>query len=316
MTEVDQELLIAKLARFKGVTVERNAGFGQRTTYRVGGNCAVMITCVTVEALSNVLDLISDHDIFVLGNGSNTLVADGNWDGIVIVLEGEFSEFKVDGNVVSIGSSVSLPVAARQLSGKGLSGFEWAVGIPGTVGGAIKMNAGGHGSDISAWLKEATVLRSTPLGYRLVQLTNEQLGLRYRTSAISDKDAVLFGKLELEDGDPERSAKVIKDIVVWRRENQPGGQNAGSVFTNPVGDHAARLIESVGLKGFRLGSAEVSTRHANFIQADRHGAGKDVFDLIWQVQARVETVTGIRLKTEIKLVGFDQDKSSYLRGEI
>lgn len=316
MTEIDQELVIAGLSRVKDVKVERNAAFGERTTYRVGGDCAVGVTCKTAEALSSVLALTWDYDMFVLGNGSNTLVADQNWHGIVIALDGQFNESEVAGNVVKLGSSVSLPVAARQLSGKGLSGFEWAVGIPGTVGGAVKMNAGGHGSDTANWLKEATVFRLTSSGYRLMELRNDELELRYRTSGISDKDVVISGKFELEQGDPEMSLKVIKDIVSWRRENQPGGQNAGSVFTNPVGDHAARLIESVGLKGFRLGSAEVSPRHANFIQADRNGSGNDVFNLIWHVQAKVEKETGVRLRTEIKLVGFDRDKSRYLRGEI
>ena len=296
------------------VAVDYDAEFGSRTTYRVGGRCTSMITCGTLAALSAVLDRVGSRPIYVLGNGSNTLVSDRGWDGIVLVLSGEFEQIDVAGNRATLGAAVSLPVAARQLAAAGLGGMEWAVGIPGTVGGAVKMNAGGHGSETAKWLSEARVFRHCGPGYELCSLSASDLGMRYRSSNIGDRDIVALASFDLVPADRADSKKAISDIVNWRRDNQPGGQNAGSVFVNPDNDHAARLIESIGLKGFKYKSAEVSQKHANFIQATPGGSADEVFDLIWLVQQRVENELGIRLRTEVRLVGFDPDRSSYLRG--
>lgn len=298
------------------ISVILNADFGAKTTYRVGGRSAAEVSCDDIDTLERLLDLVKDNAIFVLGNGSNTLVSERGWHGIVVVLKGEFQEIAVSGLEVTLGSAVSLPIAARQLAGQGLAGMEWSVGIPGTVGGAVKMNAGGHGSDTSSWLKSASVFRKVGDSYQLMTHGAKELEFDYRSSNLSDSDVVVSASFELLEGDPSASKHAISEIVAWRRENQPGGQNAGSVFINPDQDHAARLIESIGLKGMRIGSAEVSTRHANFIQADKGGSADDVFELIWLVQQDVEKKLGIRLRTEIKMLGFDSDRVRYLRGEI
>lgn len=299
-----------------GISVIVDAEFGAKTTYRVGGRSAAEIACEDITTLQRLLNLLTDKAIFVLGNGSNTLVSERGWQGIVVVLKGEFQEIAVSGQEVILGSSVSLPTAARQLAGQGLTGLEWAVGIPGTAGGAVKMNAGGHGSDTSSWLKSALVFRNLGESYQLMTHQAKDLEFGYRSSNLSDSDVVVSASFELNEGEPSASKRTISEIVAWRRENQPGGQNAGSVFINPDQDHAARLIESIGLKGTRIGSAEVSTRHANFIQADKGGSADDVFELIWLVQQDVEKKLGIRLRTEIKMLGFDSDRVRYLRGEI
>jgi UDP-N-acetylmuramate dehydrogenase len=205
-----------------------------------------------------------------------------------------------------------LPVAARQTASAGLTGFEWAVGVPGSVGGAVRMNAGGHGSDMAANLVRVSVFDLTDGGPR--EWSVAELDLAYRRSAVQSHHIVLFAELALGEGDRAVSEAEISDIVRWRRANQPGGQNAGSVFTNPPGDSAGRLIDQAGLKGFRVGTAEVSTKHANFIQADPAGAADDVHQVIQAVMARVLDVHGVQLHCENLLIGFaggdDTDVSS------
>ena len=204
--------------------------------------------------------------VLVVGKGSNLLVADRGFDGLVVSLGAGFDTLAIEGDQVTAGAALSLPVLARRTAAAGLHGLEWAVGVPGSVGGAIRMNAGGHGSDTAATL----------VGYRWVDLCSgevhessaERLGFGYRHSELSATDVVVSGVHRLEPGDPAEGKATIDEIVRWRRANQPGGSNAGSVFTNPPGDSAGRIIESCGLKGFRMGTAEVSPRHANFIQAD------------------------------------------------
>lgn len=304
-----------RLGDIKGCTVTYDAEFGSKTTYRVGGQCLAMINCQNVSSLAQILDVIAPRPLYVLGNGSNTLVSDNGWDGVVLSLTSEFERIDLSADGATLGAAVSLPMAARQFAKNGLGGMEWAVGIPGTVGGAVKMNAGGHGSDTAAWIEGATVYRFSEGGYRLERASSSELGLSYRASNIGERDVVASASFHLVACDQEQSKRLISQIVRWRRDHQPGGQNAGSVFANPENDHAARLIELGGLKGYRFNSAEVSTKHANFIQAAPGGSAEDVFELIWLVQQLVERELGIRLRTEIKLLGFDRERSLYLRGE-
>ncbi|MGH9179240.1 MAG: UDP-N-acetylmuramate dehydrogenase, partial [Acidimicrobiales bacterium] len=195
-----------------------------------------------------------------------------------------------------------LPVVARRTAAAGLTGLEWAVGVPGSVGGAVRMNAGGHGSDVGQSL----------LGIRFVDLAGGEdgerpaaaLDLAYRRSSIAATHVVVEASFGLAPGDREEAEARIVEIVRWRREHQPGGQNAGSVFTNPPGDSAGRLVEAAGLKGLRVGSATVSPKHANFVQADEGGRADDVMALITEVQRLVEERMGVGLAPELRLVGF------------
>ena len=167
------------------------------------------------------------------------------------------------------------------------------------------MNAGGHGSDLAASLVRVRLvdLRTGEDGW----VTAPSLELGYRRSAVAAHQVVVRAELALTPGDPERGAELLSEIVAWRREHQPGGPNAGSVFTNPEGDSAGRLVEAVGAKGLRLGTAAVSTRHANFIQADEGGRADDVHALMAEVRRRVEEATGVVLHAETRLVGFPDD---------
>ncbi len=176
--------------------------------------------------------------------------------------------------------------------------------MPGSVGGGLRMNAGGHGSDIAASLRR----------YGWMDLASgaggeaglERLAPSYRSSSIAAPEVVLWAEFAATDGPPEEGRAEITEIVRWRRVHQPGGSNAGSVFTNPEGASAGGLVDEAGLKGLRIGTASVSTKHANFIQADEGGSADDVWRLIHRVRDLVAEATGVRLETEVRLVGFPE----------
>jgi UDP-N-acetylmuramate dehydrogenase len=242
--------------------------------------------------------------IVSVGNGSNLLVEDGEHDLLVVHLVGELASltWRDDGEIVVVdaGAGLDMPIAARRLASDGVVGFEWAVGVPGTFGGGVAMNAGGHGADLAATIEHATVWRDGAVS----TWSSEQLELGYRTSAVRSGDIVVAARLHLRRGDAAEADEHVRDVVRWRREHQPGGANAGSVFRNPPNDHAARLIEAAGCKGLRFASARVSEKHANFIQADASGSADDVFTLLGLVRERVLEDSGIALVTEHRFIGF------------
>ncbi len=286
--------------------VEEHAPLGARTTYRVGGRARVLVRLASRADLDELgpLLLATGLAIVVVGNGSNLLVQDGEHEIAALHLEGDFAQLawrdEADSVVVTAGAGLDLPVAARRLARAGVAGFEWAVGVPGTVGGAVAMNAGGHGSDLAACLVDADVWRAGVVA----TWPAERLALGYRSSAIEPGDVVLAARLTLRHGDPAESEAAVREVVRWRRAHQPGGANAGSVFRNPPGDHAARLIEAAGCKGLRRGSAHVSEKHANFIQADEDGRADDVYELINLVRERVRESSGVTLVAENRFVGY------------
>jgi UDP-N-acetylmuramate dehydrogenase len=268
--------------------------------------------------------------VLVLGRGSNLLVADAGFPGLVVTLAGEaFTAVSLTGPTgptgpeggddggyrVRAGGAVALPALARQSAAAGLSGLEWAVGVPGSVGGAVRMNAGGHGADTRATLVRGRLVdlhTGSADWYRV-----DDLAFGYRRSAVEAHQVVVEAEYQLAPGDRIESEATIRDIVRWRREHQPGGQNAGSVFVNPHGEppgnSAGGLVDAAGLKGHRLGSAEVSTKHANFILADPGGSAEDVLALMVDVQRLVRERLGVTLTAEVRLLGFPQHLTSTLR---
>jgi len=291
-------------AAILGDLATRDAPFGELTTYRVGGRAALRVVVPDEPALEIVAAACRESEIAVvaLGRGSNTLVADRGFDGLVVMLGDAFATVEIEGTAVRAGGAASLPVVARTTAAAGLRGFEWAVGVPGSIGGAVRMNSGGHGSDMAAVLRR---IRVVDLGSgKDVVVSAAELDLGYRHSALTTADIVVWAELELRHGDAAGAEEEIASIVRWRRANQPGGQNAGSVFTNPEGDSAGRLIDAAGLKGFRVGTAHVSEKHANFIQADDGGSADDVLALMHSVVERVSEETGVVLQPEVRLVGF------------
>lgn len=289
-----------------GARVVEHAPLGARTTYRVGGSARLLVTLSSLSDLAELAPLMGacGLQLVALGNGSNLLVQDGEHQVLAVHLSGELAtlSWRDEGErvIVDAGGGLDLPVAARRLAREGVVGFEWAVGVPGTFGGAAAMNAGGHGSDMASSIQSATLWH---VG-EVTSWTIEQLRLGYRTSAVAAGDLVLSVTLALTRGAATVAEQRVREIVRWRREHQPGGANGGSVFRNPPGDHAARLIEAAGCKGLRHTSAYVSEKHANFIQADAGGSADDVYALMNLVRERVQEHSGVSLITEHRFVGF------------
>jgi len=291
-------------ARLAGLA-RREVPIGPLTTYRVGGAARLFCEIASEADLGRLLAAVGDSPVplLVIGKGSNLLVADRGWDGLCVHLGDAFASIAVDGIDVVAGGATPYPVLARRTGIAGLSGMEWAVGIPGSVGGAVRMNAGGHGAETQDRL----------VGCRLVDLSGgtdrwcpaSSLHLDYRHSSIRPCELVVAARFRLEPGDSEQSAVRVAEIVRWRRENQPGGQNAGSVFTNPPGDSAGRLVDLAGMKDYRIGSASVSVKHANFIQADPSGSADDVRELVETVRRAVAERLGVELEVELQMVGWD-----------
>jgi UDP-N-acetylmuramate dehydrogenase len=301
---------------------------GPLTTYGVGGPAALFVEVEGPADLEVLRAALRDEigprgarepegtpGIFVIGRGSNLLVSDAGFEGVVVHLGVGFAGLELPdredavsgGSVARAGGGLALPVLARRVADAGWSGLAWAVGVPGSVGGAVRMNAGGHGSDMAACLAR----------YRWVDLVSDEggtddvarLAYGYRTSSVTTTQVVVEAELVVTPGSAEEEQGAVASIVKWRREHQPGGSNAGSVFTNPEGDSAGRLIEEAGLKGFRLGTAHVSEKHANFIQADKGGRADDVRALMEHVRGVVEKRCGVRLTAEVRLLGFDAGKT-------
>jgi UDP-N-acetylmuramate dehydrogenase len=315
------------LAEALGAQATLMKPLGPLTTYGVGGPAALFVEVegpADLDAVRAVLaDRASSLPLFVIGRGSNLLVADAGFDGVVVHLGAGFASLELPGGdgadgvdgvdgleasgggpaVVRAGAALALPVLARRVADAGWTGLAWAVGVPGSVGGAVRMNAGGHGSDMASCL----------LRYRWVDLvgpgggTDEmaKLDYRYRSSSVTATQLVLEADLRVAPGSVAEEQAEVAAIVRWRRENQPGGSNAGSVFTNPEGDSAGRLIDEAGLKGFAIGTAHVSEKHANFIQAERGGRADDVRAVMEHVRAVVAERCGITLRTEVRLLGFE-----------
>jgi UDP-N-acetylmuramate dehydrogenase len=287
-----------------GSRARRDVPLGPLTTYRVGGPAALFVTVDDVADLDLVHRAVvaGAVEVLVVGKGSNLLVADAGFPGLALVLGEGFATVDIAGTTVTAGAAAALPVVARRTAAASLTGFEWAVGVPGSIGGAVRMNAGGHGSDMAASLRAAHLVDLATGEDRHVPAADLALG--YRRSAVRRDQVVVSAELGLEAGDRATAEAKIAEIVRWRRENQPGGQNAGSVFTNPPEDAAGRLIDVAGAKGLRLGSAQVSPKHANFIIADPGGRADDVWALMVEVRRRVAVATGTVLVPETRLVGF------------
>lgn len=310
----DEAAVLAHVLDRLGSSVLRNVSLAPMCTYKVGGAAAGYVDVVDVGTLETVREALVGIDrssipILLVGRGSNLLVSDSGFAGLVLRLGSSFDEvtIDVDEQRVIAGGAALLPVVARKTAAAGLAGFEWAVGVPGSIGGAVKMNAGGHGADMAATLVLVSSFDLFDGGP--IQRSAGALHLGYRSSSLAPSEMVLSVELQLRSGDRAASEAEISEIVRWRRTNQPGGQNAGSVFTNPTGDSAGRLIDEAGLKGLRIGTAEVSTKHANFIQADPNGRADDVVAVIREVQRRVRETFGIELHPENVLVGFPADQS-------
>lgn len=281
-----------------------NEPLANHTTWRIGGPADLLIQPKDKDSLILAVQLIHRHNIpwSVIGRGSNLLVRDGGIRGAVLKVAEGLSHCEFRGQEVCVGAGYSMIRLTVEAGKMGLTGMEFAGGIPGSVGGAVYMNAGAHGSDLSRILKTAEILFED--GGVLV-LTNEELEFAYRTSLLQKKKGVVLeATFQLREGDRRAIAAVLAANKDRRRQTQPLQMPcAGSVFRNPPGDHAGRLIESAGLKGFQIGGAQISEIHANFI-VNRGGAtASDVLTLMDHVRRTIMEKFGVDLHPEVLVVG-------------
>lgn len=287
--------------RVKGDVIPE-ASLAAFTTYRIGGPADVLVEAETVEDLVAVAEIAGGHvPVAIVGRGSNMLVSDDGFRGIAVRLGRAFRDHDVVEDGFVFGGSTYLPAAAKVTARHGFAGFEFAAEIPATFGGAVRMNAGAHGRSMADVLVWADVVDLSGGGPR--RLGVDDLGYRYRHSELAAHEIVVRGRVRLEPGDPDEVGSKISELLEWRREHQPGGRSAGSIFKNPPGDSAGRLIDAAGLKGERIGGAEVSAVHANFIVADREAKAVDVWRLIRRAQDAVRKHAGVELECEVQFLG-------------
>jgi len=273
-------------------------------TFRVGGPADFFVTPKNYEELSGVLKCCAKYEMpcYIMGNGSNLLVSDQGYRGVVIQLFRQLNDIQCEGNVIRAQAGALLSAVANRALEEKLTGFEFAAGIPGTLGGACVMNAGAYGGEMKDVLKSVTVL--TREGERITLQKNE-LELGYRTSIIAKKDyIVLEAEIELKAGDAEEIKAVMDDLKERRTTKQPlEYPSAGSTFKRPEGYFAGKLIQESGLQGFQVGGAQVSEKHCGFVINKDQATAADIAELIRQVQDRVEEKFGVRLETEVKRLG-------------
>ena len=281
------------------------------TSFRIGGPAALFVEAEDDGALGSVGQVASQTGatVAVIGKGSNVLVSDGGFPGIVVRLGRGYRWVGRDGDLLTAGGAMPLPALAGVAMRHRLAGLEFGVAIPASLGGAVKMNAGAHGRSMSEVIERVEIY-SLARGARQ-SFSAEETGFGYRRSSLPAGGIVVGAVARLEPGDEDDIRSRMDEARDWRRRTQPLAEpNCGSVFKNPDGDHAARLIEEAGAKGLRLGGAKVSEKHSNFIVAGPGASSSDVWRLIERVRALVESRTGIRLETEVELMGAVADAGS------
>ena len=307
MTAVTTDAAIARLddlAAERGIALERGVPLAPLTTLRVGGPAERYAVADSTDALVALLALAADASapVFLLGKGSDVVVADAGMRGLVVRVRA--ADVAIHGTRVHAAAGASMTGLAKRCAREGLAGFDWAISIPGSFGGAVWANAGAHDGQMADVIREVEIFDPADRTRKVLGVA--ELGFAYRGSRFKHgPEVVLAGTIELVPGDPGEIGALVDAHQARRRATQPlADQNAGSVFRNPPGDHAGRLIEAAGLKGHRIGSAMVSPLHANFIVTDR-GTGRalDVRALGDHVRATVHERFGVDLRYEIEFVG-------------
>ena len=287
--------------------ITRGERLAHRTSYRIGGPAAMLAVCHTPEALARVIEVLGGQGVewVLLGKGSNMLVADEGFDGCVVVLGRDFTRIEVsrDDATITAGAAVPLSRVVQEAMRNSLSGLEFACGIPGTLGGAVSMDAGTRREWIGHRIGSLVVLRP---GEGLRRLYGSDVEWGYRWSGLGPTDIVLEATLVLEPGEKDVIAAEMERLLARRRATQPMGKpSCGSVFRNPVGPKgAAKLIDECGLKGYAVGGAQVSPVHANFIVNNGRATAADVLAVMRTMHNRVREASGVDLQPEVKFLGF------------
>lgn len=296
--------LIKELQQANVGQLKENEPLAYHTTWKIGGPAQVLVVPKDIEALSTTLSLAKKYNvpILIIGRGSNLLISDQGVSGVVIKLSDCIDDLEVNENEIRVGAGFSLIKLATMMSKKGLSGLEFAGGIPGSVGGAVFMNAGAHKSDISNILKKAKVIY--PDG-KIVWYSNKEMEFSYRSSRLQkDNGICLEAIFQLKNGNRDEIVTEIQKNKEYRRKTQPWDYPCcGSVFRNPLPHHAGKLIEEAGLKGYTIGGAQVSTIHANFIVNIGGATAQNVLDLIDYIKAEIDKKFQVKIETEVEVVG-------------
>ncbi len=280
-----------------------NEPLAKHTTFRVGGPARVFVTPNSKESLIQTLDLIRKYKLTykVIGRGSNLLPSDHLFEGIIVKCDKGLDHIEINGHIVKVGAGVSTILLANRVAKHNLSGLEFISGVPGSLGGAVYMNAGAYNKEIKDVLVKALVADETG---HLQWLTNEELEFDYRTSIIQAKKnwTIIEAVLQLEPGQYEEILDLMKVRKVRRVESQPTNMpSAGSTFRNPLPHYSWKLIEDAGLRGVRIGGAEVSKKHCNFIVNVGNATAQDIYELIQHVQSVVLEAHGIELHPEVEM---------------
>ena len=288
--------------------IREHVPLGPYTTYKSGGPARYLAEVADIEALDDLVasGVVADRPVLVLGRGSNLLVADAGFDGLVIRLGPAFGVVEVVGTSLHAGGAAPLAQVARSSVDAALTGLEFFIGVPGSVGGAVRQNAGCFGTETRDRLLEASIVDLTD--GKMGTFGPDDLDLSYRHSNVTPTRVVLRAVFQALPGDKDAGRAELRRITRWRRDHQPGGTfNAGSVFKNPVGTTAGKVIDSLGLKTMRVGDVAVSEKHANFFVAGSSATSEDIRKLVVAVKDRVFEETGTMLEPEIQFVGFDDE---------
>ena len=276
----------------------------RHTTFRVGGPADFLVTPKAKEEVRDVIRICKEAGMpyYIIGNGSNLLVSDAGYRGVIVQIYKEMNEVKVEGDLVKAQAGALLSGIAAKALGAELSGFEFASGIPGTIGGACVMNAGAYGGEMKDVLESVTALTGEG---KIIELGRNELELGYRTSVIAKKGYIVLGAvLKLERGDGEKIKTYMDELKEKRVTKQPlEYPSAGSTFKRPEGYFAGKLIEDAGLRGFQVGGAQVSEKHCGFVINRDHATAADIMELMRQVQIRVKENSGVDLEPELKRLG-------------
>lgn len=302
------EKILMKLQEAEVGKVVQNEPLAKHTTIKIGGPAEIFVEPSSIENLKKTMDTVTESGVpwRAIGRGSNLLVGDSGIKGVVIKLGKGLDHLEVDGDTITAGGGYSLIKLTTVISKQGLSGLQFAGGIPGSVGGAVYMNAGAHGSDMSKILVKAHILFEDGT---MEWLTAEELEFSYRTSLLQKKrpGICLEAVLKLEKGNREEIVAELQKNKDYRRETQPWDHpNCGSVFRNPLPHYAGQLIQESGLKGYQIGGAKISELHGNFIVNTGNATAKDVLDLIDFVKKTIYEKHGVKMETEVEIVGVNE----------
>ncbi len=302
--EISESLLETIKKCFPAEAIMPNEPMSRHTTFRVGGEAGMLLQVSTPQQLKVMIPLLNEQKIpyFIKGNGSNLLVGDKGYDGIILEIGKEFGNIEVKGNLIVAGAGALMSSIAQEALKNSLTGFEFASGIPGTIGGGITMNAGAYDGELKDIVTKVEVINSDG---EVISLSNEEMNFGYRTSIIKQKPLIVTSvTLSLNNGDSEKIKARMDELAAKRREKQPlEYPSAGSTFKRPEGYFAGKLIMDAGLRGYTVGGAQVSEKHCGFVINKGNATAEDVYELICDVQDKVKARFGVALEPEVIFLG-------------